>query len=520
MALSPSFELRQSQSLVMTPQLMQSIKLLQMTAAELEHFIEEALEKNPLLERQNGQEITGKIDNETDTNSDALTNNVLDNSSGAPENFEKNVESDRNLYETPDPETLSNMFDGGDEAVFSQKSSSEYFGKKEYSSDWSTSFIGSSPIEDVNVVETVAYKPGLQDFVAEQIGFAFKNKEEHDIACYLSSELDEAGYFTGSVDKVADELSVSKTLVHNILKRLQQLDPPGIFATSLCECLSLQLERQNRLDPAISVILDNLSLLAKRDFVTLSRLSGLEESEVVDILNEIRSLDPKPGTAYSASTPIPVVPDVIISENPNGEFTVELNREVLPKLVIHRDYVVKIGKDNVDRSFISNCYQNANWLLKALDQRERTLITVSAEIARHQQEFLRRGISFLKPLTLATVAEAVHMHESTISRVTANKYVATPRGIFEMRSFFSAALQSADGGEQYATEAVRQRIRKLIDSETADHVLSDDTLVQLLKKENIDIARRTVAKYREMMNISSSVLRRREKKRQIHTTTD
>ena len=187
MALSPSFELRQSQSLVMTPQLMQSIKLLQMTAAELEHFIEEALEKNPLLERQNGQEFTEKTDNEAIKNSDAQTNNVFDNSAGAPENFEQNIDSDQNLYETPDPETLSNMFDGGDEAVFSQKSSPEHFGEKEYSSDWTTSFIGSSPIEDVNVVETVAYKPGLQDFVAEQIGFAYKNKEDHDIACYLSS---------------------------------------------------------------------------------------------------------------------------------------------------------------------------------------------------------------------------------------------------------------------------------------------------------------------------------------------
>ena len=512
MALSPSFELRQSQSLVMTPQLMQSIKLLQMTAGELEQFIEEALEKNPLLERL-------AVDDNNGGNLDdaGAKEGEFQEFSGVAQMPEEKIVEDGQPYETFDPETLSNMFDGADEVGISQSPTFDGNQKDGYSSEWTGASAKALPIEDFNFIESIAEKPNLQDFVAEQIAFAFKDKNEHDIACYLACDLDDAGYFTGSIQKIAEEFSVSETLVSNILKRLQQFDPPGIFATSLCECLSLQLERQNRMDPAIGIVLQNLPLLARRDFAMLSRLSGLDESEVSDILKEIRGLDPKPGTAYNTSTAAPVIPDVIISKRPNGEFFVELNPAVLPKLVIHRDYAVKIGKDSVDRSFINSCVQNANWLIKALDQRERTLITVSAEIVRHQQEFLRRGISFLKPLTLATIAEAVHMHESTISRVTANKYVATPRGIFEMRSFFSAALQSTEGGEQYAADAVRHRIRELIDNENVDHVLSDDTLVQLLKKENIVLARRTVAKYREVMNISSSVLRRREKKAKLGT---
>lgn len=507
MALSPSFELRQSQSLVMTPQLMQSIKLLQMTAVELEKFVEEALEKNPLLERDHSDENNDRSINGSDiTNDDAIS-----------QIEENNANENHDFYETDDSPTLSNMFNGGDEVTFPVNSSLGGDKNSDVSSDWSGLSIKPLPLEDLNLIENIADKPNLQDFVAEQIVFAFKTRKEQGIACTLAAELDETGYFTGSIGKVAEQFSVSEELVKIILNRLQQFDPPGLFATSLSECLALQLERQNRLDPAIKIVLENLPLLARRDFVSLAKLSGLDKSEVVDILQEIRSLDPKPGLAYSQATVSPVVPDVIISKRANGEFFVELNRAVLPKLVIHHDYAIKVGKNSVDRSFMSDCFQNANWLIKALDQRERTLITVSAEIVRHQQEFLHHGIAFLKPLTLAMVAEAVHMHESTISRVTANKYVATPRGVFEMRSFFSAALQSAEGNEQYAADAVRHRIRELIDGENIDLILSDDMLVQILKKENIDIARRTVAKYREQMNISSSVLRRREKKAKSKT---
>lgn len=508
MALSPSLGLRPSQSLVLTPQLMQSIKLLQMTSIELEKFIEDALEKNPLLEREDIEDRTESTSIETGDNE------VFAGADGLE------TADQPNSLETLDKETLSNMFDGGDDTDFSTIGTAERVAGGDTPADWNHLTSKPLPLETTDIAENFAAKTSLHDYVAEQIAFAFKSRTEHDIAVHLSFELDEAGYFIGSIAKVAEDFSIAEETVLLVLKRLQQFDPPGLFATSLCDCLSLQLERQNRFDPAIKVVLDNLPLLAKRDFATLAKLSGLDESEVVDILQEIRNLDPKPGMAYSQTVAAPVVPDVIVSELSNGEFFVEINRTVLPKLVIHRDYGIKIAKNNVERSFINNCLQDANWLIRALDQRQRTLVSVSAEIVRHQREFLRRGISFLKPLTLSMVGDAVGMHESTISRVTANKYVATPRGIFEMRSFFSAALQSTEGDGQYAADAVRHRIRELIDGENVDYVLSDDMLVQLLKKENIDIARRTVAKYREQMNISSSVLRRREKKAKSRTTLD
>lgn len=508
MALSPSLGLHPSQSLVMTPQLMQSIKLLQMTSIELEKFIDEALEKNPLLERK-AVDDTDESKN-IDTSDNDVSGDTVNLNAGEPSYLQDIIDS----------EAASNMFNGGDETDFSPTKTVDAVFKKDRLSDFSNLSAKTVPLDEFDIVENTAGKVSLNDYVAEQIAFEFKTKIEHDIAVYLGYELDEAGYFTGSIAKAAEDFSVREETVLSVLKRLQQFDPPGLFATSLCECLSLQLERQNRLDPAIKVVLDNLPLLAKRDFFALAKLSGLDETEVADILLEIRNLDPKPGMAYCRTVATPVIPDVIVSEVGNGEFFVELNPANLPKLVIHRDYAIKIVNNSVEKNFISRCLNEANWLIRALDQREKTLVTVSAEIVRRQQEFLRRGIAFLKPLTLLMIADAVGMHESTISRVTANKYVATPRGIFEMRSFFSAALQSSGGNEQYATDAVRYRIRELIDAENVDHVLSDDMLVQLLRKENINIARRTVAKYREQLNIASSVLRRREKKLKSITTID
>ncbi|WP_297322673.1 RNA polymerase factor sigma-54 [uncultured Bartonella sp.] len=508
MALSPSLGLHPSQSLVMTPQLMQSIKLLQMTSIELEKFIDDALENNPLLERKT-------VDDTDEGKNIAASNNDVSDEMVSLNTFELSSSQD-----VIDRETASNMFNGGDETNFSPTKTVDAGFTKDRSSDFSNVSAKTIPLDEFDIVENIAGKMSLNDYVAEQIAFEFKTQIEHDIAVYLSYELDEAGYFTGSIAKAAEDFSVGEETVLSVLKRLQQFDPPGLFATSLCECLSLQLERQNRLDPAIKVVLDNLPLLAKRDFSALAKLSSLDENEVADILLEIRNLDPKPGMAYCRTIATPVIPDVIVSELGNGEFFVELNPAILPKLVIHRDYAIKIVNNSIENNFISRCLREANWLIRALDQREKTLVSVSAEIVRHQQEFLRRGIAFLKPLTLLMIADAVGMHESTISRVTANKYVATPRGIFEMRSFFSAALQSSEGDEHYAADAVRYRIRELIDGENVDQIVSDDMLVQLLRKENINIARRTVAKYREQLNIASSVLRRREKKLKSRTTID
>lgn len=497
MALAPFLDLRQSQSLVMTPQLMQSIKLLQMTALELERFLDEELEKNPLLDRleptQEPMPDSHAADNPYD--------------SGKPE--APFVADDAAI---PDGEVLSNMFDSSPDNIDPDALRHDAMSLVPKPVDWSDVSTQPLSFDSIDLEQTLAEKPSLRSHVSEQIIFSFSNRTLHEVALDLADQLDEAGYFTGSLEETASRLGVDLEQVSIVFDTLRQFDPPGLFATSLSDCLALQLERQNRLDPAMQIVLDNLPALAKRDFAGLAKLCGLDQSELVDMLQEIRALDPKPGMAFGAATADVVVPDVIIHALNDGDFQVELNNAVLPKLVVHQDYSLKICANADERGFIGECLQNAHWLLRALDQRAKTLLTVSGQIVRHQQDFLKYGISHLKPLNLAMVADAVGMHESTISRVTANKYVATPRGTFEMRSFFSAALQSAEGGETHAADAVRHRIRQLIDGEDVDHILSDDTLVSLLKKENIDIARRTVAKYREGMNISSSVARRREKK--------
>ena len=509
MALSPSLDMHQAQSLTMTPQLMQSIKLLQMAALELEQYLNDVLEKNPLLERV---DAANSIDNvEPSVDSPEENNEHL--------NLASDDSAEKLIPEFSSAEALQNIFDSEEPSNHSHENQAELTYNSDRSTDWNEISLKPLPLEMTNIAETVADKPSLQSFIAEQIALAFASQKERDIARYLADQLNEAGYFVGSLSDTSEKFAIDIKEIDSIFARLQQFDPAGVFCRSLKECLALQLERVNRLDPAIAAVLDNLPALAKRDFAYLSKISNLDQSELLDILQEIRRLDPKPGLAFSQDPLGFVVPDVIIRASGNGEFLVELNQAILPRLIIHRDYALKIGRDTAERHFISECLQNANWLLRALDQRATTLLKVTAEIVRFQQDFLRYGVGFLKPLTLATVAEAVGMHESTISRVTANKYVATPRGTFEMRSFFSASLQSTSGEESHAADAVRHRIRELVDNEDADHILSDDTLVQLLRKENIDIARRTVAKYRELMNIPSSVARRREKKAKQNTTS-
>lgn len=504
MALSPSLDLHQSQSLAMTPRLMQSLKLLQMTALELEQYLNDELEKNPLLERVDG------LDDSIDAGMAHLSNAV-----DGEQNNETSISAGEpdTLNDTQfEFEVLENLYGGNDETTQLTGKKNNLKKSEEKSLDWNELPSRPLSLDVVNIEEIIADRPGLRQFVAEQIVFSFDDAVERNIAYYLADYLDEAGYFSGNLEEVAEKFEVKTSDIAVIIKRLQQFDPPGIFARSLQECLSLQLERINRLDPAIAIVLDNLPALAKRNFIYLSKISGLNQSELIDALQEIRRLNPKPGLAFCYDPSDFIVPDVIIRRSDDNNYTIELNQAVLPKLVVHHDYTLEIGANANDRRFVSECLQNANWLLKALDQRAKTLLKVTATIVEYQKKFLDCGIGFLKPLNLATVAEKIGMHESTISRVTANKYVATPRGTFEMRSFFSVALPSTAGEETYAADAVRHRIRELIDSEDADHILSDDALVRLLQKENIDIARRTVAKYRELMNISSSVTRRREKK--------
>jgi RNA polymerase sigma-54 factor len=294
------------------------------------------------------------------------------------------------------------------------------------------------------------------------------------------------------------------------------LDPPGVFARSLSECLAIQLKSRDRFDPAMQALIANLELLARRDFQTLKKLCGVDEEDLIDMLAEIRKLDPKPGTSFETSVSEAIVPDIVVRAAPDGSWMIELNPDALPRVLVNQDYFAKVSrgtqKNSADQAFLNECLQNANWLTRSLDQRARTIMKVATEIVRQQDAFLANGIGHLRPLNLKTVADAIKMHESTVSRVTSNKYMLTPRGLFELKYFFTVSIGSAEGGDSHSAEAVRHRIRAMIQEESAEAVLSDDDIVDVLKKAGIDLARRTVAKYREAMSIPSSVQRRREKR--------
>jgi RNA polymerase sigma-54 factor len=309
-------------------------------------------------------------------------------------------------------------------------------------------------------------------------------------------------------------MGVDLGTVEETLRVLQGFDPIGVGARDLAECLTLQLKAQNRHDPAIAALLTRLDLVARRDLAALSVLCGVDVEDVTDMIAEIRGLTPKPGLAFGSEPVQPVVPDVFVRVGADGGWAIELNSDTLPRLLVNSRYYAQVSKgarDKDSKTYLSECLNNANWLVKSLDQRARTILKVASEIVRQQDGFLTYGVRHLRPLNLRTIADAISMHESTVSRVTSNKYISTPRGLFELKYFFTSSIASSDGGEAHSAEAVRHRIRHLIDGETAEDVLSDDTIVEKLRVAGIDIARRTVAKYREAMKIPSSVQRRREK---------
>jgi RNA polymerase sigma-54 factor len=334
------------------------------------------------------------------------------------------------------------------------------------------------------------------------------------IAQYLIDLVDETGYFAGSTTEVAEKLGASIDQVEAVLRVLQTLEPSGVCARNLAECLAIQLKDRDRFDPAMQALVEHLDLLAKRDLPSLRKLCGVDEQDLFDMVAELRALDPKPGLAFGSAPVQPVIPDVFVRKGPDDTWIIELNSDTLPKVLVSQSYyaeVSKTTKNPTEKAYLADCLQSASWLVRALDQRAKTILKVAAEIVNQQEAFLLHGVAHLKPLNLKTVAEAIGMHESTVSRVTANKYMATSRGIFELKYFFTSAIAAADGGEAHSAEAVRYRIRQLIDAESVGDVLSDDTLVDKLRGAGIDIARRTVAKYREAMRIPSSVQRRREK---------
>ena len=501
MALSAKLELRQGQQLVMTPQLQQAIRLLQLSNLELTEFVDAELERNPLLERE-----------EAGAGPKASEEAAPDRSD------EKPVGDDERWLDLRQPvQDHTGGLDADFGNVFQGPGTGEPIGGAATGLGWAnlTQRMHTAGDEDSDLEDYVANRVSLRDHLSAQLPLTISDPVERLIGQYLVDLVDEAGYIPPDLEPLSQRLGAPIELIESVLAKLQTFDPPGIFARSLAECLALQLKDQNRYDPLMAQLLANLDQLGNRNLTALKKAVGVDMDELTDMIREIKRLNPKPGLKFGSVQVQPVVPDVIVRAASDGGWHVELNSDTLPRVLVNRTYYTRIAKSATnerDKGYLFDCLQTANWLVKSLDQRARTILKVAEQIVRQQDSFFMYGVQHLRPLNLKAIADAISMHESTVSRVTSNKYIATPRGIYELKYFFTSAIASAADGEAHSSEAVRHRIKQMIDAEHADAVLSDDQLVDRLKSEGIDIARRTVAKYREAMRIPSSVQRRRDKK--------
>jgi RNA polymerase sigma-54 factor len=499
--LGQRLEIRQGQGLVITPQLQQAIKLLQLSNLELDAFVEAELERNPLLQRE---------DAEPGGESDAPV--VAENHEAAEMSFDEGrvQDADRALDArsddvygdaSPGERTSDRMEDvGTGEAQVGLN-------------DWSRAGSGGGLPDGEGREQPDTRDATLWEHLQGQASQAGFSASDHAIALTLIDGVDEGGYLRGDLNEVADRLGIALERVEAVLGVCQGFEPTGVMARSVPECLKLQLIERNRFDPAMGCLLDNLDLLAKRDLSALRKVCDVDAEDMAEMIAELKALTPRPGAGFGGEPAQTVIPDVHVRADPAGGWKVELNADTLPRLIMDKRYhgVVAAGsRSDVEKTFVADCAAQASWLVKSLDQRAKTILKVSSEIVRQQDAFLAFGVEFLRPLNLKTVADAIGMHESTVSRVTSNKYVSTPRGVFELKFFFTAAIQSSDGGATHSAEAVRHRIKSMIDGEGRDgDVLSDDRIVEILKETGIDIARRTVAKYREALRIPSSVERKR-----------
>ncbi|HYE48447.1 MAG TPA: RNA polymerase factor sigma-54 [Azospirillaceae bacterium] len=507
MALQQRLDIRQTQSLVMTPQLQQAIKLLQLSNVELAEFVDREIEQNPLLEHDDGDRFRDNAPDGVDREEppepvpdgrqrdtvELTSSDRLGPASDAP------LDTDyENVWTNSSAVDVAN--DGGGDG-------GEAFG------NWS-SRSGSFEGDESSLEATLSESASLRDHLTEQITMDVADPLDRMVAFALLDQLDEAGWFAGDVAQTAESLGTGAERVASVLARLQRFDPPGIFARSLKECLEIQLRERDRLDPCMQSLLDNLPLLAARNLPQLLKVCRCDAEDLADMVAEIKALNPKPALAFDHEPVQTVVPDILMRAQPGGGWIVELNTDTLPRVLVNQRYHARVSgaaRNKAEKEYIAERFQSASWLVKSLHQRANTILKVATEIVRQQDAFFLHGLQFLRPLILRDIAEAIGMHESTVSRVTTNKFMATPRGLFELKYFFTSSIAGADGQAAHSAEAVRYRIKTMIDAEKADEILSDDRIVEILRDEGIDIARRTVAKYREAMKIPSSVQRRREK---------
>ncbi len=498
MAIGPRLEFRQSQTLVMTPQLRQAIKLLQFSNMEVAAFIDEELERNPLLELDERPETTAEqpaIDQrapretsgtEAPDSAELVTDGRLPDADAAPLDIDYVAEYDGGSAEGAEGSGFGTLGDGRGRGSFED-------------SDWG--------VEDI--AETAR---SLREHLGEQLRLGTHDPRERLIGAHLIALLDPSGRLGAEPAAIAAALGTTLVAVEAVRARMMRFDPVGVLARSLAECLAVQLAERNRLDPAMAAMLANLELVAKREHRRLQAICEVDAEDLAEMIAELRALDPKPGAAFDTTPPMPVVPDVLMRPSAEGGWVLELNPETMPRLLVSEAFHARavVRADREERVFIAEKLASANWLVKSLQQRAQTILKVSGEVVRRQDGFMLHGVSGLRPLILRDIADAVEMHESTVSRVTANKYIATPRGTFELKYFFTTAIPGMSG-ETHSAEAVRFRIRGMIESESPASILSDDQIVAALRREGVDIARRTVAKYREALRIPSSVQRKREK---------
>ncbi len=494
MALGPRLDLRQSQQLVMTPQLQQAIKLLAASNLEIETFISDALETNPLLEAGAvSREDTGPTGEPDDIPREEFTSDQL------MAQAQGEVEAPLDI----DKSALDRDRDTGDGASLS---------------DWGTAGVGGGASGDdfPGIEASRAAELSLAEHLDVQIGGLATNAREAFVARHLAGLLDDAGYLHADLRDVAYDLGVSLDCVEDALEVIHMCEPTGVGARSLAECIALQAREADRYDPSMQALIDNLDLVAKGEVARLKRICRVDDEDFADMLRELREYDPKPGLAFAPSQNDAIIPDVLLTANDAGSWDIALNEETLPRLVVNRSYFVELNAGSPDaeaQGWLKEKLADAHWLIRALDQRQKTILKTAAEIVKQQDGFFRKGVSELRPLTLREVAEKIDMHESTVSRVTSNKYLHCERGCFELKYFFSSGVASADG-EGASAEAIKARIKALTDAEDPKKVLSDQKLADMLQEEGFDLARRTVAKYREAIGIGSSAQRRRAKKLQ------
>jgi RNA polymerase sigma-54 factor len=500
--LQTKLELRQSQALIITPQLQQAIKLLQLSNLDLLSFLEREIEQNPLIEWEERSAEDGGAPDEA-----------------APEPGFEDAPAEIGAYELEDvsgagngaePEMINasaETGDFGDDAIPAAPAAFETLSMRSANNGSADSF--QARLEDFTAQETT-----LRDHLRQQLHITMAGPAERLIGDHLIDLIDDAGYLRGSIEEIAERLGAPAAAVEAVLAAIQTLEPVGVGARTLAECLALQLKELNRLDPAMQILLNHLDLLANHEYGALQRLCAVDREDLGEMIAEVRALNPRPGGAFGGAAVDSVIPDILVERDRSGAWVVQLNSDTLPRISVNQGFYSaarRMVRTERDRTYLQGCMATANWLARSLDQRRRTMLKVADEIVRQQEAFLRRGVRGLRPLALKDVAERIGMHESTVSRVTSNKYMQTPRGTFELKYFFTSAIAAAGAGDAHSSESVRHRIKELVENEAPCRVLSDDKIVAMLRDEGVEIARRTVAKYREAMRIPSSVQRRRSK---------